>query len=407
MRVTGIVSEFNPFHNGHKYLVERARAKGATHIVTVMGGDFLQRGNCAVLGKYRRAEAAVAGGVDLVLELPAVFACASAERFARGAVSTLRACGCVDEICCGSENMPPMQSMLRAAELLKSADLSEYLKKGFSYPRAVSAVFEKSGDEQAAGILRYPNDVLAFEYFREGMDDFDFLRIRRTAPHDGDISEEDRDANCAYHDFSGADEKYISASAIRKMIASGGDWRAYVPETTARIIDSAVREGLCPAGYENNERGVVSVLRRMTSGELRALPDVSEGLENRLYRAAHENDTLGSIIAAVKCKRYTHARICRIIACAYIGITAVAAQSEPEYIRVLAFGRRGTEILKQMKSTAKLPVLMTARDFARLPPSARRMLDTDLRAADLFGLCTPAVQPCGEDYYRGAVNLDA
>ena len=390
MNVTGIVSEFNPFHNGHSFLVERARENGATHIVTVMGGSFLQRGECAVMSKYSRARAAVLGGVDLVLELPQVFACASAEGFAKGAVSTLRACGCVDTICCGSENMPPMAVMLRAAQLLKSAQLSEYLKKGYSYPRAAQAALEELGEAQAAELLRYPNDVLALEYFKESIDDFSFLRVRRTAPHNG---------------APVPNGSFCSASAIREMIKSGGDFRKYVPDTTAKIINEAIERGECPASLENNERGIITVLRRMTEDDFRTLPDVTEGLENRLVRAVRENDTLEGILTAAKCKRYTHARLSRIITCAYLGITRECADVQPQYIRVLAFNERGTEILKEMKKTAALPVLTTARSFKALDENARAMLDIDLRASDLFALCTPIVQRCGEDFYTGAERV--
>ncbi len=389
MKITGIVSEFNPFHNGHKYLVERARENGATHVVTVMGGSFLQRGNCAVVGKYERAKAAILGGVDLVLELPEIYACASAERFARGAVGVLEACGCVDTICCGAEYMN-VSAQIRAIDILEGADVGEFLSKGYSYPHAVQAAVEKSGDEEIAALLRSPNDLLALEYFRAGKDDFSFLSVRRTAPHDSDTPD------------SG---KYASASLIRKMIISGGDYREYVPETTAQMIERAKKEGACPARFENNERGVISVLRRMTAQELKRLPDVSEGLENRLHRAIHENDTLSGIIMATKCKRYTHARLSRIAACAYLGITAADIDKPPQYIRVLALNDRGAEILKEMKKTAVLPVLTAARSFGSLTKEARKTLDIDLRASDLFALCTPKLMRCGEDFYRGAVKI--
>ena len=156
----GIVSEFDPFHNGHKYLVEKTRENGATHVMTVMSGSFLQRGECAVLGKYPRAKAAVLGGVDLVLELPQIYACSSAQRFASGAVNTLAACGCVDRLSFGSE-CGDKNALMRAADTLSRLDVSEYTSQGFSYPRAAQAAAEKSGDADIVPIFSSPNDTLA------------------------------------------------------------------------------------------------------------------------------------------------------------------------------------------------------------------------------------------------------
>lgn len=401
MKTAGIVAEFDPFHNGHKYLVERARQNGAQYVVSVMGGHFLQRGGCAVLGKYERAEAAVLGGVDLVLELPQVFACAGAETFARGGVSVLKACGCVDTICCGAEYLDE-QVRHRALDILEGADVREFLSKGYSYPRAIQAAVERSGDADAAKLFRSPNDVLALEYLKAGRGDFDFLTVRRTAPHDGDILPE----NGVYPACLGVRDKFVSASAIRKMMISGdAAYREYVPETTAGIIERAIESGRCPARFENNERGVLSVLRRMSLDDIASLPDVSEGLENRIYRAVRENDTLESIISAVKCKRYTYARLSRIITCAYLGVTKDDI-TDAAYIRVLAFNERGTQLLKEMKKTARLPVVSGARDIKALTGTAARMIDIDIKASELFGLCTPDIRPCGSDYYTGALKID-
>ena len=388
MKTAGIVAEFNPFHNGHKYLVGQVRENGVSHIAAVMGGSFLQRGNCAVLGKYDRARAAVLGGVDLVLELPEVYACASAERFAKGGIGVLESCGCIDTICCGAEYMNP-SVYDRALELLNGASVGEFLSKGYSYPRAVQAAVEKYGDSELSALLRSPNDVLALEYLRAGEGKFSFLRVQRTAPHDSDKAE---------------DGRFASASLIRKMMIGGDDgYRKYIPETTARIIDKAVGDGRCPARFGNNERGVLTALRRLTVGEIENLPDVSEGLENRIYKAIRSNDTLDGIIMDIKCKRYTYARISRILACAYLGIQK--GEPAPQYIRVLAFNDRGAQILKKMKETAKLPVVMNAKTINSLGGAASEMIATDIRAQDLWGLCTPVIQPCGEDHYTGALKI--
>ena len=389
MVTAGIVSEFDPFHNGHKYLVEKTRENGATHIMTVMSGSFLQRGECAVLGKYPRAKAAVLGGVDLVLELPQIYACSSAQRFASGAVNTLAACGCVDRLSFGSE-CGDKNALMRAADTLSRLDVSEYTSQGFSYPRAAQAAAEKSGDADIVPIFSSPNDTLAAEYIRAAKGRLNIFAVKRTAPHNG-----------------GSEGVFISAMAIRRMMMQNDNtYLKYIPESTADIILQETKNGGCPAALENNERGVLTVLRRMTAEDFAKLPDVSEGLENRITRAVRENDTLEGIISAVKCKRYTRARICRVIACAYLGITAEMPDMPPQYIRVLAFNDKGAEVLKAMKKTARLPILTVARDFGRLNDSAAKMLAADIRATELFGLCTPTLQGCGTDHYTGAIYID-
>ena len=155
---------------------------------------------------------------------------------------------------------------------------------------------------------------------------------------------------------------------------------------------------------ENNSRGIMTVLRRMTAEDFANIPDVTEGLENRLVKAVKENNSVSDIITAVKCKRYTHARLSRIIACAYLGITKDISSLDPKYIRVLAFNARGTEILKLMKKSALLPVLMSpAKDMKKLDDLGKRIFEVDLRASDLYGLLTPNIQGCGVDFYKGTV----
>lgn len=387
LKNVGIVAEFDPFHNGHKFLVESARSAGAEFVTAVMSGSFMQRGECAVLGKFERARAAVLGGADLVLELPQAFACASAERFAFGAVETLKACGVVDTLCFGSE-CGSAQELINASEALGGLDISEFTRLGYSHARAVSAAAEKAGLSDVSRLLNAPNNTLAVEYIKAARGAFDIFTIGRTASHN-----------------SGVQGEFASASVIRKMLIGGdGAYKKYVPETTARIIEESVSAGKCPAYFDNNERGLISVLRRMTKEDIARLPDVTEGLENRLYRAIRENNDIGGIITAVKCKRYTYARICRIIACAYLGICADEAVS-PKYIRVLAFNDKGAALLKTMKKTAALPIVTNARTINALPTDARRMIETDIKANDMLALCTPAIGGCGEDHYTGVLRI--
>ena len=401
MKTTAVISEYNPFHNGHKYLTEKARQNGSTHIIAIMGGNFLQRGNCAVLDKYRRAESAVLGGVDLVLELPQIYAAASAEKFAFGGIQTLDSCGCVDELAFGAE-CGDISMLKRTVDIIAQSGEVEtlskqYLKQGYSHPRAIQAAVEDISchDENISDILKSPNNTLAIEYIRAlgniKSNIIPFAVKRMGAMHGSNITE----------------NEFASASAVREMILKGDtSYKKFIPDTTAEIISDCIKSGECPAEFANNHRGILTVLRRMTSEDFENIPDVTEGLENRLVKAVRENNCVSDIITAVKCKRYTHARLSRIITCAYLGITKEISSLEPKYIRVLAFNDRGTDILKMMKKTAVLPVIMSpAKDMKKLDDEGKRIFEIDLRASDLYGVFTPSVQGCGKDFYKGAVRI--
>lgn len=395
MKITAIVSEYNPFHNGHKYLIDRARENGATHIAAIMGGNFLQRGECAVVDKFHRSKAAVLGGVDIVLELPVIYACSSAEKFAGGAVETLEKCGCIDELCFGAE-CDDTQKLSDAAELTCSDELislcRDYVKQGYSHPRAMQAAaenFEKSEKfKGAAELLTAPNNTLAIEYIR-ALKNFNssikpFAVARKSVDHNSSLTL----------------GSFASASAVREMIISKKqEYREFVPSTTYDIINQCVKSGECPAQAGNGDRALFAVLRQMTADDLSKISDVTEGLENRIIKHLKESRSVDELISRVKSKRYTYSRLSRVITCAYLGITKELASAKPQYIRVLSCNERGTELLSLMKKSASLPLVISpAKDKEKLSPLGRQMLEKDILATDLYGLMTPEVIPCSKDY---------
>lgn len=402
MKVTAIVSEYNPFHNGHKYLIDKARENGATHIAAIMGGNFLQRGECAIMDKYSRAVAAVKGGVDLVLELPVIYSIASAENFARGAVGILDKCGCVDTLCFGSED-GNINKLKAAAELTNSAELrdtvKQYTKLGYSHPRAMQAAVRAIDETNVFGdtskLLSQPNNTLGIEY------------IKALNTLESNINPTSVKRIGVEHNSNFTNGRFASASKIREMILNGdSEFFDYIPRTTRKIINEQIEKKLCPTALSNGDGAVLSVLRRMDKEELKNFPDVTEGLENRLYRAIKENISVEGIVSSVKCKRYTYTRISRIILCAYLGIDKRIAAMSPQYIRPLAFNERGAEILRIMKKTAKLPVIMSlGRDKQKLSANGKIMLEKDILASDLYRLFTPEIYPCASDYYSGVIKV--
>ncbi len=397
----GVICEYNPFHNGHKYLLDTASERGAHGIIAVMGGNFLQRGECAVMDKYARAKAAVLGGADLVLELPTVYAVSSAQSFANAAVEILAKCGAADELCFGTEGAD-IQELCAAREVTENptvlARCKEYAKEGYSHPRAMQAAVSEMGAEyeNTARLLSTPNNTLAVEYLRALAKYGDSMAAKAVARRG------------TYHGSAQTRGKYASASKIRQMILEGDiSYTDYVPAATADIIKEQTAKGLCPTSFASGERAVLYTLRNMTPRDFVALPDVTEGMENRLYRAVRGSTTIEEVISTVKCKRYTHTRICRVITCAYLGITKEMCADEPQYIRVLAFGGRGVDILRRIKKATALPIVMfPAKDIKKLSKTGARQLETDLRASDLYALLTPKVCACGNDYYQGAMRIE-
>ncbi len=378
MKITAIISEFNPFHKGHRYLIEKARENGATHIVAVMSGNFVQRGECAVFSKWDRARIALENGVDLVVENPLVFATASAQRFAYGGVNVIKALGCVDEIAFGSE-CGETDSLRYVAELIASDDFAEeiqnYLTEGLSFPQArEKAVSEKYG-KKYGDVLAEPNNILACEYISESIKaDFvhDFFTVKRFGPgHDSDLEK----------------NGFSSASLLREQLADN-------TETSDEIFEKARKE--CKVfNFTKSELPLLVKLRSFTENDFRNLPDVSEGMENRLYSAAQKATSIGEFLELVKTKRYTLSRIRRICLYVLLGITKEDVEKCLPYIRVIGFGEKGKEILRFARKTATLPVVMKYSDVKNLDKNAREIFEIESRATDIFATLSEDILPCG------------
>ncbi len=329
MKITGIICEYNPLHSGHARQLSLVRSLQGedSGIVCLMSGNFVQRGEPAILDKRIRAEAAVQSGADLVLELPIPYALSSAEGFAAGGVSIL-APFC-DYLCFGAETADADALMDTARHLLSenfSSALREFLDAGLSFPAARQRALEKMGCD--ASLLATPNNILAVEYCK-AMENTPMQPLVIHRPG-------------GYHDTV-ADPENPSATALRALLLAGQDISLYTP---ANIFQDAPLHTL-----EAGERAVLGRLRTMTDGEFEALPYGSEGLWRKLMHAARECSTLTEIMEAVKSKRYTYTRISRMVLCAFLGLTAEDLAQKAPYTRVLALNDRGREILKKARQT--------------------------------------------------------
>lgn len=388
MSTAGIVAEYNPFHNGHAYHIARTRENGATAVVCVMSSWFVQRGETALMHPNARARMALMNGADLVVSLPTPWACAAAQTFARGAVGLLDAMGCVDTLSFGSECADV--ELLRAAscavdDYTVRESMRANLLSGVSFASARQRAVEEL-DPCVASVLSSPNDTLAVEYIRA----IDTLKSNLS------LFAVKREG--VGHDSGEAVNSFASASLIRSRVKSGEGFFDLMPESAAEILTSEIESGRAPADIRVLEKAILACLRVSTPEEIAAVPDISEGLENRIYSASRSASSLDELYSLAKTKRYSHARIRRAVAALLLGIEAADCEGIPPYIRVLGFNAIGREKLRAMRSSAKLPIVMRAADIKKLGERAKRVFSIEERAADLFSLALPAVMPCGAEY---------
>ncbi|MBE6801845.1 MAG: nucleotidyltransferase family protein [Ruminococcaceae bacterium] len=384
----GIVAEFNPFHNGHKYIVDTLKANGENTITAVMSESFVQRGECACMSPYERTKAALLNGVDLVLSLPVPYATASAERFALGGVTVLGSMGCIDALGFGSE-CGDVECLTKCAKAITAEEFSPLLEnrlsEGLSFPTARQKALRDMYGDAFADALSSPNDLLGVEYIK-AIDKNKFpikpIAIKRVG---------------VSHDSNEVSVNFCSASAIRSFLKNGNEIKEFMPEESFEILNEAVLSGNAPADFTKLENAILYKLRTMSIDDFKKIADVSEGLEYRFFEAVRNSVTLTEILEKVKTKRYTHSRLRRIVLCALLGITEEYTDIPVAYIRVLGFNEKGAEILKQAKNTATLPIVTKSSDIKYLDKNAKKIFELECKARDIFSLCLPVPQVCGKE----------
>ncbi len=394
MKIAGVVAEYNPYHNGHRYLAENLRKQGATHIAAVMSGHLVQRGEVPLFSKWARAKAALKNGIDLIIELPSLYAALSAERFADAAVSLLDQTGCIDLLGFGSET-GNTALILEAARLCTSAcvnaEIRTELGKGVSYAAARQAAVEHLAGEGVASVLTHPNNILAVEYCKA---------LRRLNSQIKPIAVTRMGAE---HDSSGGIQGIASASFLRDNFRRGLTISEYVPESAMKIYTEEFECGRAFLNPEKLEIALLFQLRKLSAPDFAALPDVSEGLELRLWRAAQSARSLAEFYALAKTKRYAHSRLRRIVLYAALGITKADLQIRPPYLHILGANSRGLEIMAEMKKMARLPY---GTSLAKLSKSEnKRIAELEIRSGNLFALGVEKILPGGLDYTAEAVML--
>ena len=407
--VLGIVAEYNPFHNGHLYHLQKAKEQtGAKFVVCVMSGNFVQRGNTSIVDKWTKTQMALAGGVDLVIELPTIYSVSSAESFAQGAVKILDNLGIIDTISFGTET-DDFAALNNISKIIAEEPkeyvnmLKDELKQGLSFPKAREQALIKylNDDIRYKNILNNPNNILGVEYLKA-------LKQLKSKITPVAIKREK-----VYYNDNAIVDDFASATAIRKMVVNKefSDLIKVVPRVTYETLQKEFEVGNVIYDLQRYEKEIFYALRRMSISEIAELPDVSEGLENTIKNAANFCNNINDFINMVKTKRYTQTRIQRILIFALLGITKKDVQMAKKvvpYARVLGFNEKGKLLLSGIsQNNPKMEVITSVKKFMdnNTNKTYKRMLDIDIFATDVYTLGYRYDSMANLDYTQNMIML--
>ncbi len=368
MKICGIICEYNPFHNGHLYQIQKAKKlSGADVLLCIMSGNFVQRGEAAMLDKFTRAKHGILAGADIVVELPTVFATSNAELFAKGAISILSKIPALSTLCFGAENANKTAFLLAARYLNHepkevSEKIKEYVNAGTSYAKARADAWAGFLPME---LLCSPNNILGLEYTRAILNcnaNIDILPIERIGGgyNDGKLK-----------------KNYSSASAIRQAIARGENPHGNLPDYVKEVLPTALENKLdCLEKY--------AILSR-SAEEIKKVCDCTEGLENALKKAALLNEPLAETLTSA---RYTSSRIRRIALQNLLNIDETLIRESlttPLYLRILAVKKERSDVLSLL-SESSLPIIARAHDEDVLSKTAKTVFEKDIFAEKAYGL---------------------
>lgn len=408
-KVLGIIAEYNPFHNGHMYHLQKAKEQsGAQYSICIMSGNFVQRGNTSILNKWRKAEMAILNGIDLVIELPTIYSVASAESFSLGAIKLLENLKIVDTISFGTETndfaaLNNISGIVCEEPKEYKELLNQELKKGLSFPKARenALMLYLNDNKRYANILNAPNNILAIEYLKS-------LKKIKSTIQPVPIKRE----KVYYNDNTIVDE-FASATAIRELLKNKqfSEIRKVVPIETYKILSQESELENAVIDLSKYEKEIIYNLRKMTVEQIADLPDVSEGLEYSIKNAASFANNLKDLMGVVKTKRYTTTRIQRILICSLLGITkkdVTMSKRTLPYARILGFNEKGKELISKIsKANPKLEVITSLKKFQdkNCNKTYKRLLDIDIFATDVYTLACKNDCIANLDYTKNMIII--
>ncbi len=404
MKIVGLIAEYNPFHNGHLYHIERAKEiTGADSAIVVMSGNYVQRGAPAIMPKHLRTEVALEAGADIIFELPVCYACASAEYFAAGAVSLFEQLNCVDSVCFGSEcgDYGLLERIARVAadepEEYRTL-LSEGLKKGMSFPRArQAALTEYLRDDSLDIVLEQPNNILGIEYIKA-------LYQKKSPIHSYTIKR----MVSGYHDTE-LTGTYSSASAIRKLLSYAS--HSVSMEQEGMFDEPSMSEALtrledmvppsCIRTLEDTHRSRYPIyandfslplkyqLLKETYTSLAEYLDISEDLANRILNHTNDFVTFDQFCDLLKTRDVTYSRLSRSLLHILLGIKkkdllTFREEGCCQYARILGFRKDAKRLLSYIKKHSDVPLITKLTQIDGLTPPGLAMLKQDVFASNLY-----------------------
>ncbi len=388
MALCGIIAEFNPFHNGHEYLIKSLKRGGNT-VICALSGNFVQRGDAAVFSKRVRTECCLKAGADIVVEMPCCYSMSTAQNFALCGVWQLYNMGC-EKIVFGSES-GNIEKLRAAARILTSDRFArlaaEKMKSGITFAAARELAAGECGADTE--IFKNPNDNLGVEYMVAALNlrlNIDFECINRQG---------------VLHDSTAANGIFASATHIRELLKCGDyeSAKKYIPPYLHEYIKA---ENI--ADLQRTDRAIIALLRTRPEPDFKNLPDISEGIENRLYSAVRETANFEELCSAVKTKRYTLARVRRLVLSAAIGFDRSFFMKVPPYTRVLGASAGG---ISQLKKTVSLnPVVVKAADIEKLDGDCKHLFESECRATDFYALAYSHPRACGDEYKQKFIKTE-
>lgn len=387
MKVLGIVSEYNPFHNGHLYHIETAKKMcNANYVVCVMSGNFVQRGEPALLNKWTRAKMALLNGVDVVIELPLPYCISSAYLFALGSMKLLDSLNVVSDFCFGSEVgdinvLKDIANVLTLEPLKYKYYLKAYLNLGYSFPKSqeLSLARYLYNNSNISDVIASPNNILGIEYIKAHTklkSNINCFTIKRTN---------------SYHS-SALNEGEFSSSAIRHFVEHVGfdisTLYNYMPKSCVNLLQHDISLGLAPIFFNDFNDILLSKLRCTSSKDISKINHVNEGFENRIKKLSNKASTIDHLVSSLNTKRYTDARIKRILLNTLFGITKQTfGELKPSYIRVLGANTKGKELLGHISKNASLPVLLNSSDYLNLQDDiSKKLFELECLATNIYVL---------------------
>ncbi|HAS90777.1 MAG TPA: nucleotidyltransferase [Sedimentibacter sp.] len=398
MRITGVVAEYNPFHSGHEYQLRMARRlSGCDCIAVVMSGNYVQRGEPAIIDKFKRAEAAIYGGADIVIELPMPFSCQNAEMFAHAAIMELKKLN-VDSISFGCET--DNVRLLKKIALLQLTPgfnnyIKEEMKKGLSYPNAMSNALKFILNEEAEAVYS-PNNVLAVEYIKSAVKlnlELQYYPVKRVG-----MAHNDTEISGLFH----------SATAIRNAIMEGSFDNLKLTEKSIELIKKFCKEHK-KYNILNNYRDYL-YYKIITCDDLEEIYEINEGLNNKIISQVYKHETIDEFIMSLKSKRYTYSKLRRSLLNILLGIKKVdiinIMSTNDKYVKVLAFNNTGRKAIKNAVNNGTI-VINRYSDYKKnnLTPEKLMRFNITNKTSNIYYLPLEN-RKMNSEYFENAVYVD-